>query len=390
MPSEREPRPNTPVPEDTAEKVGDGIKLSRLVVSSPVDAIAVAAYLVGFHPSLSLVVVGISDQEGVMVMRRDLTPAHQVADVDASDLSSAEGAESVDECLMSMLKRNEMSAVLLLGYGPEELVTPAMNSVSQAAEQAELPVWVALRIDQGRWWSYTCQDPACCPPEGTAYDISTSVIAAQATLAGQVVLHNRDELIDSVAPLQGPARTAMHQATQRAEQRMCEQMTANGSATDNAAQVVDEGRRFIAELADRVRDGRARLTDDEAAWLGLLLLSLRLRDEAWVRIDVDHLHQHIAFWRDMTRRVQEPYAAAPASLLAYAAFASGDGGLANVALDRAEAADPAYTMAHLLRDVIVAGIPPKHVRLNITPEELATGYAEQKLTQGHDGSNSPS
>ncbi|WP_165963927.1 DUF4192 family protein [Actinomadura sp. KC216] len=162
MPSERDPMPNTPGPEDTAENVGDGIKPSRLVVSSPEDAIAVAAYLVGFHPSLSLVVVGISDQEGVMVMRRDLTPVHQVADVDASDLSSDEGAESVDECLMSMLKRNEMSAVLLLGYGPEELVTPAMNSVLLAAEQAELPVWVALRIDQDRWWSYICQDPGCC------------------------------------------------------------------------------------------------------------------------------------------------------------------------------------------------------------------------------------
>ncbi|TDB91229.1 DUF4192 family protein [Actinomadura sp. KC216] len=70
--------------------------------------------------------------------------------------------------------------------------------------------------------------------------------------------------------------------------------------------------------------------------------------------------------------------------------AAADGGVANVALDRAEAADPAYSMAHLLRDVIVAGIPPKHVRLNITPEELATGYAEQRHTQGHDGSNSPS
>ncbi|WP_165964082.1 DUF4192 domain-containing protein [Actinomadura sp. KC216] len=362
---------------------------SRLVVTAPVDAIALAAYMVGFHPSLSLVVVGISDQGRSMVMRRDLTPACRVTDVDTSDLDR-EGAESIDECLVSMLERNKMSSVLLLGYGPEEQVTPALNSVLQFAEQAELRVLVALRVDQGRWWSYTCQDPDCCPPEGTAYDISTSMVAAQATLAGHVVLRDRDQLIDSVAALEGPVRTAMRQATERAEQRMRERIAVGDTPADNAAQVVEEGQRLIAELADRIRGERVQLTDDEAAWLGLLLLSSRLRDEAWVRIDVDHLRQHIAFWQDLTRRVQEPYVAAPASLLAYAAFASGDGGLANVALDRAEAADPSYTMARLLREVIVAGIPPEHARLDITPEDLAAARSEQGPAQGDEGSSSPS
>ena len=50
------------------------------------------------------------------------------------------------------------------------------------------------------------------------------------------------------------------------------------------------------------------------------------------------------------RRAQPGYVAAPASLLAVTAWQAGDGALANVALDRALADIPSYSMALLLRD----------------------------------------
>jgi hypothetical protein len=46
-----------------------------------------------------------------------------------------------------------------------------------------------------------------------------------------------------------------------------------------------------------------------------------------------------------------------------------------VALDRALEADPAYSMALLLRDLIDAGAPPAMARLPMTPEEVAASYA---------------
>ena len=57
------------------------------------------------------------------------------------------------------------------------------------------------------------------------------------------------------------------------------------------------------------------------------------------------------------------------------AWQSGDGALANVALDRALADEPRYSMAHLLRQVITAGTPPSLARLPMTPEEVAASYA---------------
>jgi hypothetical protein len=56
------------------------------------------------------------------------------------------------------------------------------------------------------------------------------------------------------------------------------------------------------------------------------------------------------------------------------AWQSGDGALANVALDRALADDPRYSMALLLRQVISAGAPPSLARLPMTPEEVAASY----------------
>jgi hypothetical protein len=46
-----------------------------------------------------------------------------------------------------------------------------------------------------------------------------------------------------------------------------------------------------------------------------------------------------------------------------------------VALDRALDADPAYSMALLLRDLIDAGAAPAMARLPMTPEEVAASYA---------------
>jgi hypothetical protein len=66
--------------------------------------------------------------------------------------------------------------------------------------------------------------------------------------------------------------------------------------------------------------------------------------------------------------------AAPASLLAFVAWQCGDGALANIALDRALADHPGYSMARLLRQVLDSGAPPSLARLPMTPEEVAASY----------------
>jgi hypothetical protein len=47
---------------------------------------------------------------------------------------------------------------------------------------------------------------------------------------------------------------------------------------------------------------------------------------------------------------------------------------ANVALDRALADNPRYSMALLLRAALDSGAPPSMARLPMTPEEVAAAY----------------
>ena len=77
----------------------------------------------------------------------------------------------------------------------------------------------------------------------------------------------------------------------------------------------------------------------------------------------------------MVRRACSGFVPAPASLLAFTAWQAGDGALANIAIDRALAADPAYSMALLLRDIMDAGVPPSEARMPMTPDQVAASYA---------------
>ena len=111
---------------------------------------------------------------------------------------------------------------------------------------------------------------------------------------------------------------------------------------------------------------------------------LRVRDDAWARMDPAHQDAHRRLWTDVIRRAQPGYVAAPASLLAFVVWQAGDGALANVALDRALADEPGYSMAQLLRQVITAGAPPSMARLPMTPEEVAASYDDAEADRDGD------
>jgi hypothetical protein len=138
--------------------------------------------------------------------------------------------------------------------------------------------------------------------------------------------------------------------------------------------VTDDGRRAVRAAIRLYRGGR-RITDhDQLAWIMVMLASLPVRDDAWARMVPEHREAHLALWGDIVRHAAGQWVAAPAALLAFTAWQSGDGALANIALDRALAADPGYSMALLLRDILDAGVPPSAARLPMTPEEVAASY----------------
>jgi hypothetical protein len=151
----------------------------------------------------------------------------------------------------------------------------------------------------------------------------------------------------------------MHSATALAHERLIKLVTTSADEEQAEATLLNSGNLAIAQALDRQLHG-IDPTDDEAAWLSVLLQSIAIRDIAWslIRGSGLALYHHRALWQEVLHRAETDLVPAPASLFAFAAWRCGDGGIARLALERALDADPRYRMAGMLREAIALGLPP--------------------------------
>jgi Domain of unknown function (DUF4192) len=176
----------------------------------------------------------------------------------------------------------------------------------------------------------------------------------------------------------------MRKATRAARQRATRIVTRAGQGHGHREQrraLLHHGLEAVSDALGLYQAGGELGSHKDAAWLALSLQSLRVRDDAWARMLPEHRKAHQRLWTDLTTLARPGYAAAPASLLAFTAWQDGDGALANVALDRALADNPSYSIAHLLREALDTGAPPSMARLPMTPEEVAAAYDEVEKSE---------
>ena len=339
-------------------------------VGSPDSMLAVIPGLLGFHPSKSLVVVGAA------ASRRRIEVAFRYDLPEPPDVGAA---AKIAEHATAILARHQLTLAIVVGYGPGPMVTPVADALVGDLRRAGITLHDMLRVENGRYWSYACQDPRCCPAEGVPFDAGDHPAAAAMSAAGNKALRDRAALAASIAPVGGLAAESMRQAVRRAERHAVNLIragAASGRRSDIVQKVIGEGLRAVSEAIGIYRRGGRLTDDDKIAWLAVALTDLRVRDDAWARMLPEHTEAHLRLWTDVVRRVPARYVPAPASLLAFTAWQAGNGALANVAAQRALAADPEYSMALLLLDAIGAGVPPSAARLPMTPEEVAASYAQ--------------
>jgi Domain of unknown function (DUF4192) len=171
----------------------------------------------------------------------------------------------------------------------------------------------------------------------------------------------------------------MRQATVQAERAASRLIARKGTSA-----LIAPGLTAVRAAIRLYRDGGSVRPPIGYAWLALMLRQLPVRDDAWARMNPQHQAAHRRLWVDLVRRAQSGYVAAPASLLAFTAWQGGDGALANLALDRALADQPDYSMALLLRDIVTAGTPPSAAVLPMTPEQVPDSYATQATPNAAD------
>ena len=336
---------------------------------SPKELLAVVPHLVGFVPQASVVVIGTGPPRD----RVKVTLRYDLPDPPDAGLAADIAAHAA-----AVLRSQRLGAAVAVGYGPEALVTPVAEALLDAAVVAGIGFHDIIRAEAGRYWSYRCRNEACCPGTGTPIGSDPDPCSVALADAGMTVLADRAAVAARVAPLGGITAESMRQATRRAEQHAAHLLgKVRKSARIGAARqlIAAEGLSAVGSMIAAYRSGGRFATDYQVAWLTVALRDLRVRDDAWARMDPAHADDHLRLWIDVTRRAQPGLVAPPAALLAFVAWQSGDGALANVALDRALTDDPGYSMALLLRQVIGAGAPPSLARLPMTPEEVAASYA---------------
>jgi hypothetical protein len=349
-------------------------------VESPTTLLTVIPHLLGFRPQASVVVIGMAPPRD----RVKVTLRYDLPDPPDVVLTTEIAAHAV-----GVIGSQQLTAMMAVGYGAQALVDPVAGALRYAARKAGIALRDFLRVDDGRYWSYLCGDEACCPAAGASFDPDRDSATAALALTQPPVLADRAAVAARVAPLGGIAAESMRQATRRADRhvsQMLAKVRKSGRLGAARQMIAAEGLNAVGAMIATYRGGGRYATDYQIAWITVALRDLRVRDDAWARMDPEQADAHRRLWIDVTRRAQPGYVAAPAALLAFVAWQSGDGALANVALDRALADEPRYSMALLLRQVITAGAPPSLARLPMTPEEVAASYddAEDDLAGGYD------
>jgi hypothetical protein len=120
--------------------------------------------------------------------------------------------------------------------------------------------------------------------------------------------------------------------------------------------------------AGQVADGQP-LSDDTAARLACALTDPLVRDTLYALAVGENAGQAESLWAELSRTLPEPWRAEALVLLAFSAYARGDGPLAGVSLDAALRCDATHRMAGMLDTALQSGMRPEQIR-----ELATTGY----------------
>ena len=178
----------------------------RVRIGSPTSLLAVIPVLLGFDPGHSIVVIG--TEPGTALVR--ITLRYNVPDPRHPRLAAA-----LAEHAISLLAGQGVTTAVAAGYGTDAAVSPVAAALRERAAAAGIAMTELLRADNGRYWSFICRDPECCPPEGTPFDVTDHPAARALRDAGGRVLADRDALAATVAAVGGQEGAAMRRATRR-------------------------------------------------------------------------------------------------------------------------------------------------------------------------------
>jgi len=334
-----------------------------LRLRAPGDLLEAVPYLLGFHPTRSLVIIGLNGSSVVLTTRIDLAELRTGSRDEVGDHSDWPDDQILDETLQ-VISTSGSNAVIGVVYDDDADVSRpshlgwrnAVRTLQVTAAHWRLDTVDALLVSRGRWWSYLCTAPGCCPPEGRELAGDTSPAAATATFAGLVALSDRAELERLLAP--APDRDRLYPRLAEFEQQALRARATATIATHQRSvkRAIFAAARTGDSLLFSPGPTGARLS--QLARFGVGLQEIAVRDAVWIAVDHDRLDGR-ALWRDLAVHLPPPYAAAGLFLFGWAEWRTGNSVLARIAAEQALATDPDYTAAQLLLGAISHALDPR-------------------------------
>jgi hypothetical protein len=345
------------------------VTTNSIKLTSPRELLAVVPFVLGFHPTNSIVTLCLSNNKLGLTQRLDL-PRPQ----DAHDVAQA---------LLPSLAGERPDSVIMIGY--EDYAgdsLPALEALTTALRSHSMPIHDRLVVRDGRWRSLDCHNPSCCPAEGRPVPEPADVPGVTSEFIGQGVSPHpdRESLARQVEP--GPQAATVSRVL-RSRQR----------ARSRAGNCPAVPRFELFAAWPRILDPDApAITAEDAALAAMSLQDIELRDAmvAWLcpgTLDLDELGEEVqelflglesALQREGTdpssagaksaiqdrlirlcAMLPDDLAAPALSLLASFTWWRGDGALARVALARALRCEAEYRLAQLLAQMVDLAIRPK-------------------------------
>jgi hypothetical protein len=324
-----------------------------LGIRGPADLVQAVPYLLGFHPTASLVVLGLDHGQLVVTVRLDL------GDLDVPEvLANAVAA----------MHRGGASEFVAAVYGdrapdPDRRSLPWQSAADALASQATrrgCDVLDVLLVVGDRWWSYSCTEPTCCPAEGSRLPEDVSEFSAAATYAGMVAMPDREALAAVLDPMPDANRDRLAPLIAECENAAV-QAVLDGRGTRHDGSV--KRALFAAARRSDKPPGPSQsfqITDRDVARFGVALSTHAVRDSLWMAADDGRLDGR-TLWLELARRLPNPYDAAPLFLYGWCSWRAGNGALAGIAAERAVRSDPGYSAADLLLAALARGLDPRRL-----------------------------
>lgn len=358
-----------PVPQPRPDDVAPPVPPDVLRLSTPAGLLAAVPGLLGFTPTDSLVVLALAGRRVEVTLRLDLP---RVAD-DVSALVRGvvprlqRAAPRADQVVLVVYPAEPAGHRLLLPW------RALVDDLARTLGECGIGLRDALCVSQseGRWFSYLCDDDTCCPPTGEPLEGGDSLRARSGlALAGVAPLPDRAALVAEVAPTFEPVRRTvadlLDEASAALADRLC--LASTGESGDEGAALVGSLEAWRDEAIEEIeRLLRCETLDEvDAARVLLGLADVRVRDTLLWELMADDSRE---VWQRaaealavVVRRAPAGAVAPAATVLAVTRWQHGDGVRAVIALDRALADEPDYSLALLVMQALDAGLPPEQWR----------------------------